>query len=197
MRRINEIFYSLQGEGRHAGDPALFIRFSGCNLSCPFCDTLHQTFSEMEDEEIMQEVAACPAPLVVLTGGEPSLHIDEAFVDKLHSLGKYVSIETNGTHPLPGNIDWVTLSPKGGMAPGGEDIRIARADEIKVVNVGQPLAPYFGMPQRGEKTLMYLQPCYVEDAEECRRILSDTIAQVKADPRWRLSAQLHRLLDIR
>ncbi len=151
----------------------------------------------MSDGEIFEAVARNASPLVVLTGGEPSLWIDEKLIRGLHYLGKYVAIETNGTHPLPEGIDWITLSPKGGMAPGGDNIVIERADEIKVVNVGQDLAPYFTMPQRGEETLMYLQPCYVEDAAERARIIEDTVAKVKADPRWQLSMQLHRLLGIR
>ena len=92
MRKINEIFYSLQGEGYHTGTPALFIRFSGCNLKCSFCDTEHEEGDWMSDEEIMAKAAQCPAKMVVLTGGEPSLWIDDAFVDELHRIGKYVCI---------------------------------------------------------------------------------------------------------
>ena len=101
MRKINEIFYSLQGEGFHTGTPALFIRFSGCNLKCSFCDTKHEEGEWMSDEDIVAKAKECPAKMVVLTGGEPSLWIDEAFVEKLHQAGKYVCIETNGTHPIP------------------------------------------------------------------------------------------------
>ena len=115
MRKINEIFYSLQGEGYHTGTPAVFIRFSGCNLKCPFCDTQHEDGILMSDEDIVTEVSRYPAATVILTGGEPSLWIDREFVDCLHQAGKYVCIETNGTHPLPDNIDWVTCSPKQGV----------------------------------------------------------------------------------
>ena len=114
MRKINEIFYSLQGEGFHTGTPAVFVRFSGCNLKCSFCDTQHEEGVWMSDEEILAEVGKYPAMTVILTGGEPSLWIDREFVDCLHRMGKYVCIETNGTHPLPDNIDWVTCSPKQG-----------------------------------------------------------------------------------
>lgn len=196
MKRVNEIFYSLQGEGYHAGMPAIFVRFSGCNLKCSFCDTNHTSYSEMSYEEICREVAKYPASLVVLTGGEPSLSVDDTLLDKLHEIGKKIAVETNGTHPLPRAIDWITLSPKSGMAPGGEAIVIDYADEIKVVNVGQDLEQYFSMPQRKRDTKMFLQPCFTEDEAERSRNLADTIAKVKADPRWRLSAQLHRYLNI-
>ena len=80
MRKINEIFYSLQGEGYHTGTPAVFIRFSGCNLKCPFCDTQHEDGILMSDEDIVTEVSRYPAATVILTGGEPSLWIDREFV---------------------------------------------------------------------------------------------------------------------
>ena len=90
MRKINEIFYSLQGEGFHTGTPAVFVRFSGCNLKCSFCDTQHEEGVWMSDEEILAEVGKYPAMTVILTGGEPSLWIDREFVDCLHRMGKYV-----------------------------------------------------------------------------------------------------------
>ena len=106
MKKINEIFYSLQGEGYHTGIPAIFVRFSGCNMKCSFCDTLHEDGIMMSDEEIISEVVKYPASMVVLTGGEPGLWIDESLVDALHNEGKYVCVETNGTCVLPGNVDW-------------------------------------------------------------------------------------------
>ena len=137
MRKINEIFYSLQGEGFHTGTPAVFVRFSGCNLKCSFCDTQHEEGVLMSDEEILAEVGKYPAVTVILTGGEPSLWIDREFVDCLHRMGKYVCIETNGTHFLPDNIDWVTCSPK-----QGAKLCISRMDEVKVVYEGQDIAVY-------------------------------------------------------
>ena len=80
MRKINEIFYSLQGEGFHTGTPAVFIRFSGCNLRCPFCDTRHEEGTLMSDEQLIEALAAYPCRMVILTGGEPSLWIDEALI---------------------------------------------------------------------------------------------------------------------
>jgi len=136
MYRVNDIFYSLQGEGRNTGRAAVFIRFAGCNLRCPFCDTAFDSYREMSGEEILEEISryevrgaryevrgarceddeSAPVPrqgiLVVLTGGEPTLQVDEAFVDLLHQHGYEVAMESNGTRPAPKNLDWLTVSPK-------------------------------------------------------------------------------------
>lgn len=181
MRKINEIFYSLQGEGTHTGTPAVFIRFSGCNLRCDFCDTLHEEGTLMTDEQILEAIAPYPAHTVILTGGEPSLWIDEAFIQRLHEAGKYVCIETNGTRPLPEGIDWVTCSPKEG-AP----IVLHHIDEVKVVYVGQDLASYATLPAKQH----FLQPCSCQNTEEVIRYILD-------HPEWRLSLQTHKLLNIR
>ena len=116
MKKINEIFYSLQGEGFHVGTPAVFVRFSGCNLKCEFCDTRHGEGVMMSDEEILEQVCQYPCKTVILTGGEPGLWVDEDLVAALHKAGKYVCIETNGTCVLPESIDWVTCSPKLGAS---------------------------------------------------------------------------------
>ncbi len=181
MRKINEIFYSLQGEGFHTGTPATFIRFSGCNLKCHFCDTRHEEGTLMTDEDILQEVRKYPAPMVILTGGEPSLWIDEAFIHRLHDLHKYVCIETNGTRPLPPGIDWVTCSPKAGGA-----VVLDHMDEVKVVYEGQDPTPYESLPARH----FFLQPCSGLNTAETVRCVLD-------HPRWRLSLQTHKLIDIR
>lgn len=180
MRKVNEIFYSLQGEGYHTGTPAVFIRFSGCNLKCSFCDTQHEQGVLMSDEEILREVNRYPAVTVILTGGEPSLWIDREFVDLLHDAGKYVCIETNGTRLLPDNLDWVTCSPKQGVKLG-----LIRIDELKVVYQGQELAIYELLPAE----YFFLQPC------SCNNI-SETVKCVMQHPKWRLSLQTHKLINI-
>lgn len=198
MRRVNEIFYSLQGEGYHSGVPAVFVRFSGCNLRCPFCDTDHSSGSGMTDDEIVAEINRYPAHWIILTGGEPSLQIDEDFLQTLHNAtGKRIAIETNGTNALPNGIDWITVSPKTGIGGNVElPLRVALADEIKVVDTGQPLEPYFTLDCRRDSTLMYLQPCFVGDPDTLRANIARTVNRVLTDPRWRLSAQTHRFLNI-
>ena len=110
--RVNEIFYSLQGEGYFTGTPAIFIRLSGCNLSCPFCDTDHGEGILMEWNEMVDDIKKYPARHVVITGGEPTLQLTEGFVELLHDSGYFVQIETNGTLLAPRNIDWITCFPK-------------------------------------------------------------------------------------
>ena len=181
MRKINEIFYSLQGEGYHTGTPAVFVRFSGCNLKCSFCDTQHEEGTLMTDDEIIAEVSKYPAATVILTGGEPSLWIDDALVDRLHEAGTDVCIETNGTRPLPASIDWVTCSPKQGAR-----LAITRMDEVKVVYEGQDISIY----ERLSAEHFFLQPCSCYNT-------ALTVDCVMRHPKWRLSLQTHKLIDIR
>ena len=118
--RINEIFYSLQGEGVRAGCPSLFVRFSRCNLRCTVethgfdCDTEFESGQELTIEEIRSRLAALSTECewIVLTGGEPALQIDDALVEALHSAGYKLAVETNGTLELPRGLDWITVSPK-------------------------------------------------------------------------------------
>lgn len=199
MRKISEIFYSLQGEGHHTGYPSVFIRFSGCNLQCPFCDTHHNDGVAMSDTDIIRAINLYKADWVVLTGGEPSLWIDSDFIRLIkQATGKKVAIETNGTNVLPEGIDWVTVSPKIGIEDVGgmPEIKVQHADEIKVVDVGQNLDGYFDLPCKGENTLMYLQPCFVSDSKVRESNTLRTVRRVLENPRWTLSLQTHRYLGI-
>ena len=199
MKKINEIFLSIQGEGCHTGVPSVFVRFSGCNLKCDFCDTNHQSGVEMDDDRIIDEIKKYDAPLIVLTGGEPSLFIDEEFIAVIkRETGKKIAIETNGTRPLPQGIDWVTVSPKEGPDINGDGtLRVSKADELKVIDRGQPLEKYFHLECVTPETVMCLQPCSVADPAENEVNLSSTIERVLKDPRWRLSLQTHKFIGIR
>lgn len=178
--RVNEIFYSLQGEGFHTGTPAVFVRMSGCNRACSFCDTDFKAYTEMSDTEILQEVLRYPARHVVITGGEPALQLTEAFVQLLKDHGRYVQIETNGSLPVPPNIDWVTCSPK------QEPWAIDRVDELKVVYTGQDVE---AIAARFDASVKCLQPCSGLNTDA-------TVAYIKAHPWWRLSLQTHKLISI-
>ncbi len=192
--RVNEIFFSLQGEGFWTGTPMVFVRLSGCNLKCPFCDTDHSAFQEMTAGEIVSEAlrAGGDCRRICLTGGEPSLQADEALLSAFHEAGYTVHMETNGTLPLPAGVDWITLSPKNqvfGLMGNGAVI-LKRADEVKLV-----LAPGVD-PSAWEHfpaTWHFLQPC---DAGG-RMNTEETVSYIKAHPLWRLSLQTHKLLGIR
>ena len=178
---VNEIFYSLQGEGFYTGTPAIFLRFAGCNRQCSFCDTDHHHGRQMSGEEIADACAAFPRRHLVVTGGEPLLQLDSDLLRRLKAKGFYVQIETNGSLPAPPEVDWVTCSPKD--APWNID----RVDELKIVYQGQDVeetAALFGTPRR------FLQPCSGLNIKE-------TIDYILAHPSWRLSLQTHKLLDIR
>lgn len=189
---VNEIFYSLQCEGFYTGTPAIFIRFSGCNLACPFCDTDHRRSVRMTLEDILEAIAGYPARHVVLTGGEPSLFVDEELLHHLHGKGKYVAIETNGTRPLPVGIDWVTLSPKDSCCSNAT-LALSSCDELKqVFRDASSVSEY---PE--VKTLhRFLQPCDTGDGR-ASQIVADTVEYCKEHPQWRLSLQIHKVLNIR
>lgn len=194
--RINEIFYSLQGEGRHTGRAAIFIRFSGCNLRCPFCDTDFDQHTEMSLDELMTAIRGWhDCGFVVLTGGEPSLQVDEALVDALHDEGYYVAMETNGTHDVPAAIDWVTVSPKSCFVDHAPAIAVRKIDEVKVVFDGlhdpQPFS------KLGHKPYLCLQPCDTGDQQHNRAVMRQCVEYILQHPEWHLSLQTHKWLEIR
>lgn len=191
--RVREIFYSLQGEGALAGTPAVFLRFAGCNLACPFCDTDFSGGVTMSEEEIADALAAYPASLVVVTGGEPALQLTASLVERIHRLGKRVSIETNGTRPLPPGIDHVCCSPKEAYIEAAGRPVLTEADEVKVVFDGIHEVSDCGIRAKD----YFLQPCDTGDEERNRQITARAVDYCLAHPRWRLSLQLHKLLRIR
>ncbi|MGN1257733.1 MAG: 7-carboxy-7-deazaguanine synthase QueE [Candidatus Limisoma sp.] len=192
--KVNEIFYSLQGEGYFVGTPAVFVRFSGCNLRCPFCDTQHAKHTEMTISEIVAEIDRYPAEMVILTGGEPSLVVDKEMVEAIKAGHRFVAIETNGTHQLPDNIDWITLSPKFDVE-GQEDAKVVipLCDELKVVYRGQDLSQYDGIATN----LRFLQPIDTGNDAMNRSICAATVRACLENPKWRLSLQIHKLLNIK
>ncbi|MBO7544103.1 MAG: radical SAM protein [Bacteroidales bacterium] len=191
---VNEIFLSLQGEGYWMGTPMVFLRFSGCNLRCPFCDTDHSSSTPYTLDALVAAVSAAASSVrrVCLTGGEPALQVDAALLDALHAAGFAVHIETNGTRPLPPGIDWVTLSPKSDFVEAPSPA-LEAADEIKVVFIpGKTDAErWLAFPARHH----FLQPCYSSETDSSN--VSETVAYILAHPSWRLSLQTHRLLGIR
>lgn len=192
--RVNEIFKSLQGEGFNTGTAAVFIRLSGCNLRCPFCDTQHHEGTEMNEQEIADRVSQYAATLVVVTGGEPSLQLTATLVDALHNLGKTIAVETNGTHPLPENVDWITLSPKDMFVGDEARIVLTKVNEIKVIFDGEhEPKPYNDITVTHGH---FLQPCDTGDNEQNDRIVRQTVDYIMRHPQWRLSLQTHKMIQI-
>ena len=194
MYKVNEIFYSLQGEGFWTGTPMVFVRLSGCNLKCPFCDTDHSGSQEMTADEIVKAVSAVGGGCrrICLTGGEPSLQADEELISAFHQAGFTVHLETNGTREVPAGVDWVTLSPKNQVPglKGDGTVVLKKADEVKLVFApGVAPAAWSSFPA----TWHFLQPC---DADG-RMNTAETISYIEAHPIWRLSLQTHKFLGIR
>lgn len=206
---VKEIFYTLQGEGLRAGRPAVFCRFAGCNLwsgreadrdtsICQFCDTdfigtdgtLGGKFADAH--ELASRIASLWPPsqrhrYVVLTGGEPLLQADAALIDALHAEHFEVAVETNGTTVAPAGIDWICVSPKA----NAEWVQRS-GDELKLVFPQPGLLP----EDIGELDFAHylLQPM---DGPLRQRHTREAIAYCQANPRWRLSVQTHKILEIR
>ena len=193
---INEIFYSLQGEGYYTGRPAVFIRFAGCNLRCPFCDTDFSKGRAMTATEIAKAVRILhtnPRPFIVLTGGEPTLQVDGELLSALRELSATIAMETNGTRPVPDGIDFVTCSPKCDFV--NDYPVIPRANEVKVVYDGEHLPDKW--IERIVADYYYLQPCDTGDPEKNRAIQQETVAYCLQHPRWRLSLQTQKILNVK
>lgn len=211
MYKVNDIFSSLQGEGHHTGRAATFVRFAGCNLRCPFCDTDFTHYREMSAEEIVESVKQYTTRFVVLTGGEPSLQVDDTLVAALHEAGFCIAVETNGTRLLPESIDWVTVSPKQPLTTTSlPQIESGRVNEIKVVFDGTAsdiLLSIEHLEKEAEYTrdsfhnlpspLLFLQPCDVGDAQHNAEITRQCIEYIMQHPCWQLSLQTHKLANFK
>ncbi len=207
---VKEIFYTLQGEGGQAGRPAVFCRFSGCNLwtgreedraraVCQFCDTDFvgtdgQGGGKFATADALADAIAARWPAddtrgrryVVCTGGEPLLQLDTPLIDALHARGFEVAVETNGTQPAPPGLDWICVSPKAG-AP----LVLTAGDELKLV-----FPQLEALPERFEGLAFkhfFLQPMDSPQREANTRA---AVAYCMKHPQWRLSLQTHKILGI-
>jgi 7-carboxy-7-deazaguanine synthase len=193
---VNEIFFSLQGEGVRAGTPNLFLRFARCNLACKVethgfdCDTEFESGRWLTSAEIVAELRrlAERCDWVVLTGGEPALQVDAELIAALHAAGYQLAIETNGSVELPAGLDWITVSPK----VAEHAIRQRTAHEVKYVR---------GHGQAIPRTVVaadhyLISPAFDGDRLD-RRTLDWCIRLCKENPPWRLSVQQHKGWGVR
>lgn len=200
--RVNELFYSVQGEGRYTGNPAIFVRFSGCNLACPFCDTDFHSYQEMTEAEIaaaVQSLSATGCRRVVLTGGEPTMQVNETLLRLLHDQHLFVSVETNGAYrdanELP--FDFITLSPKDWYV-GRDILKTYRAGEVKMVMDDKvPESVFKEAEQKIEAKYYYVQPCDTGDTDRNCVICQRVFRFVKANPKWNISLQTQKILNVR
>ena len=199
--RVNEIFYSIQGEGANAGRAAVFVRFSGCNLKCPFCDTDFKDFVIMTSQEIIKEmerVKTGDCSLCVLTGGEPTLQYDEELQKALHKAGYTICMESNGTKIPNAKIDFLTISPKTQWENQAKLFVGYPVNEIKVVIDKQTdLSALKYYEERFPEALYYVQPCDTGHISENKDIINRCVRFIEEHPRWRLSLQQQKIINVR
>lgn len=195
---VNEIFFSLQGEGARAGTPNVFVRFSFCNLKCSVdneagfdCDTDFSSGVKYELDDLVAKMEQIGGECrnVIFTGGEPALQLDQALCDRLHDDGWFIAIETNGTKPLKGQVDWISCSPKSAE----HTLRVGPVDELRYVRFnGQ------GIPKPSLEAAYYcISPAFQADWSVSKEDLQYCIDLVKQNPMWRLSVQQHKLWGVR
>lgn len=208
MYSVKEIYFTFQGEGFHTGRPAVFCRFSGCNLwsgreedreeaICKFCDTDFWGTDGVNGGKYKLEelVALCIAtwnkefdqkPYIVFTGGEPALQLDNKLIKELHNNNFEIAIETNGTLELPEGIDWVCVSPK-----ANTEIIVTQGDELKLVYPQKENSP--SEFTHLEFDHFYLQP--MDSVGQAKNTV-ETIKYCNLHPQWKISLQTHKLLNI-
>ena len=191
-----EMFYSLQGEGYHQGRAAYFIRLAGCDVGCVWCDVKESWDASkhpvLSIEEIVSSALAHPGRLAIITGGEPLLYNLDALTTALKKAGFEINMETSGSSPMSGKWDWVCLSPKKFKATLSESI--AAASELKVVIFNKhdfEWAETYAK-QVPASCKLYLQPEW-DKANEMMPLIID---YVKTHPKWELSAQLHKYIQV-
>ena len=191
-----EDFYTIQGEGYHAGKPAYFIRLGGCDVGCRWCDAKYtwnpKVFPPTEVETIVERASSCSAQAIVITGGEPLLYPLGILTRELHARGLEIFLETSGTHPLSGEFDWVCLSPKRQLPPLDEAFK--RANELKVIiEKEEDLEWAVECSKRvSRRCRLYLQP----EWSVYENIVPIIVEWVKSNPEWNISIQAHKFMRI-
>lgn len=196
MLPVMEHFYTIQGEGFHQGKAAYFIRLGGCDVGCVWCDVKDSWNAEKHPQyevgTLVTEVKKTPAKLVIITGGEPLMHNLDALTKELQAAGLQTNIETSGAHPLSGNWDWICLSPKKFKVPLPEIIPLASELKIVIFNKSdfEWAEKYAALVSTSCK--LYLQPEWDKSAE----LMPIIIDYIKENPKWELSLQIHKYINV-
>ncbi|HHU42271.1 MAG TPA: radical SAM protein [Fermentimonas caenicola] len=189
---VNEIFYSLQGEGGRTGQASIFIRLAKCNLACSFCDTDFERGVKMSLEEVFKEIEKYNCKWIIWTGGEPALQLNDKIVAFFKERGYLQAIETNGTKRIPSGIDYITCSPKQNFEIVKE--LIPEVDELRFpIQKGDPLPDISILP----KTNRYLLSPIFDNDKVIQENVDYCISLIKDNPVWALSLQTHKLIGIR
>lgn len=193
---VMEHFYTLQGEGVYQGKAAYFVRLGGCDVGCVWCDVKeswdaakHPLYSV---EVLVKTIKETPTEIVVITGGEPLLHDLAALTQALHKAGLRVHIETSGSSPLSGELDWITLSPKKFKAPLPEVLPHASELKIVVFNRSDFAWAEKWAAQVSPQCRLFLQPEWSKAAEMTPLI----VEYIKSHPQWQLSLQVHKYINV-
>ena len=196
MLPVMEHFYTLQGEGFHQGRAAYFIRLGGCDVGCVWCDVKESWDADKHPKFDVQrlrfEVAKTPAEIIVITGGEPLMHDLAELTKELHAAGFKTHLETSGAYPLTGSWDWICLSPKKFKAP--LPVILLEADELKVVIFNRSDLEWAEKyaEQVSANCKLYLQPEWDKAAQMTPLIID----YIKANPKWELSLQIHKYVNV-
>ena len=194
---VMEMFYSIQGEGYNTGTPAFFIRLAGCDVGCHWCDVKDSWNSAPDQnksiEEIVSELEKSKASVVIVTGGEPLMHDLSDLCTYLKSNFKTVLLETSGAYPLSGTFDWICLSPKKFKAPLPELISVAHELKVVVFNKSDFEWAERYAQQVNANCHLFLQPEW-SVAESVQPMI---IEYIKNHPKWKISLQTHKWLQIR
>ena len=191
--KVNEIFYSLQGEGGRVGEASIFIRLSGCNLDCDFCDTEFETGYDMSLDEILSEISQFPCSWIIWTGGEPTLQLTDGVLSFFKSKGYKQAIESNGLKPISLLLDYIVCSPK------GNSFDIVRKINLKVNEIRLPVKKNVQLPDIEELPVAdnyFLSPVFDPNNQITAENIAWCVEQIKKHTEWRLSLQMHKLINI-
>ncbi|MDX5348103.1 MAG: 7-carboxy-7-deazaguanine synthase QueE [Hymenobacteraceae bacterium] len=191
-----EEFYTIQGEGYHSGKAAYFIRLGGCDVGCHWCDVKESWDASLhpltETDKIVAEAAKHPGKAVVVTGGEPLIYNLDYLCSELQKRGIKTFIETSGAYPLSGSWDWICVSPKKFKAPRPEILPLAGELKVIVFNKSDFKWAEEHAAQVGPQTKLYLQP----EWSKVNQLMPEIVEYVKNNPKWQVSLQTHKYMNI-